>query len=372
MRRGGAWIACVGLVAVTAVVVTGDATPGRPDPYPLDSVLRLQDVQVLGTHNSYHERPDRPVLPLEPANYAHPPLNVQLAEEHVRSLEIDVFNEPKIPVMHSIMVDEQSNCPTLAACLRTVDAWSKANPGHLPVTLFIETKAIPTTTNRKTKRLIRQYATDHSLANWDGAGLARIEATVKRAFGRMLLTPDEVRGKRATLREAIVRDGWPTLRRTRGRVLVVLNAGRRLNGIYSKGAPSLQHKAMFVVSEPEDPSAAVISQDMPDQREFVSLVKDHFLVRTRSDAEGVEARADNLQRATTALDSGATIVATDYPVPDPDDRQVRGRPARQGRGPVQPDHRAEAVPQRLAREPGRPAPAVRSAFVPQPTRRLRS
>ena len=119
-------------------------------------MLRLQDVEVLGTQNSDHERPNRPVLPLEPANYAHPPLNVQLAQEHVRSLEIDVFNEPKIPVMHSIMVDEQSNCPTLAACLRTVDAWSKANPGHLPVTLFIETKAIPTTTNRKTKRLIRQ------------------------------------------------------------------------------------------------------------------------------------------------------------------------------------------------------------------------
>ena len=139
----------------------------------------------------------------------------------------------------------------------------------------------------------------------------------------MLLTPDEVRGKRATLREAIVRDGWPTLRRTRGRVLVVLNAGRRLNGIYSKGGPSLQHKAMFVVSEPGDPSAAVISQDMPDQREFVSLVKDHFLVRTRSDAEGVEARADNLQRATTALDSGATIVATDYPWPIPRSASLR-------------------------------------------------
>src|SRR6478672_7677443 len=114
MRRGGAWLACVALVAATAVVVTGDATPGRPDPYPLDGVLHLQDVQVLGTHNSYHMLPDRPVLPTEAANYAHPPLDVQLAEQRVRSLEIDVFNEPQIPVLHSIMVDEQSNCPRLA------------------------------------------------------------------------------------------------------------------------------------------------------------------------------------------------------------------------------------------------------------------
>ena len=165
---------CVGLVAVTAVVVTGDATPGRPDPYPLDSVLRLQDVQVLGTHNSYHERPDRPVLPLEPANYAYPPLNVQLAkQEHVRSLEIDVFNEPKIPVMHSIMVDEQSNCPrSPCACGR----WTRgrrrtraparhdlhrdqSDPDHHQPE---DQAGSPSSTS-----------TDHSAGELDGAGLAR-------------------------------------------------------------------------------------------------------------------------------------------------------------------------------------------------------
>ena len=317
MRRLGAWLACLVFLVTTAVAVTGDATPGRPDPYPFDGVLRLQDVQVLGTHNSYHERPDRPVLPLEPANYAHPPLNVQLAKEHVRSLEIDVFDEPAIPVMHSIMVDEQSNCPRLAACLRTVRAWSKANPGHLPITIFVETKAIPGSRSRTVRQLIHRYVADHSLTNWNGAGIARIDATVRRTFGRMLLTPDEVRGKRKTLRDAIVRDGWPTLRTTRGKVLVVLNAGERLIDVYRRGAPSLQHRAMFVASKPGDASAAVISQDVPDARTFVALVKEHFLVRTRSDAEGVEARADNLKRATTALASGATIVATDYPVPDP-------------------------------------------------------
>jgi hypothetical protein len=305
------------LLVTAAVVVTRDAPQGRPDPYPLDSVLRLQDVQVLGTHNSYHLRPDRPILPTEPANYAHPPLNVQLARQHVRSLEIDVFDEPAIPVMHSIIDDEHSNCPRLAACLRTVAAWSKANPGHLPVTIFIETKAVPGSRSRTIRQLIRLYAAGHSLTNWNGAGLARIDATVKRVFGPMLLTPDEVRGGRATLRDAILHDGWPTLQETRGKVLVVLNSGRELGAIYRKGAPSLQHKSMFVVSEPRDPSAAVISQDVPDEQEFVALVKEHFLVRTRSDAEGVEARADNVERATTAFTSGATIVATDYPVPDP-------------------------------------------------------
>jgi hypothetical protein len=40
-------------------------------------------------------------------------------------------------------------------------------------------------------------------------------------------------------------------------------------------------------------------------------------VKTAADADAVEARANNLTRATTALASGAQVIATDYPVPDP-------------------------------------------------------
>jgi hypothetical protein len=43
----------------------------------------------------------------------------------------------------------------------------------------------------------------------------------------------------------------------------------------------------------------------------------NFLVKTRSDSDAVEARAGDLTRATSALASGANVVATDYPVSDP-------------------------------------------------------
>jgi hypothetical protein len=46
------------------------------------------------------------------------------------------------------------------------------------------------------------------------------------------------------------------------------------------------------------------------------LVKDGFLVRTRADADTVEARANDTERRDRALASGAQIISTDYPAPD--------------------------------------------------------
>jgi hypothetical protein len=316
-RTAVALLLVLGLIG-SGALITSSAAANKPNPYPLDGVLRLQDVQMLGTHNSYHVRPtDRRVAPTEPANYAHPPLDVQLSRQGIRSLELDVFDQPGIPVFHSIMVDQDANCPDLRSCLRTVNRWSRKHPAHLPISIFVELKAPPYSSNPKVQKTIDRYAAQHHLRKWDGNGIARIDQQVKHVFGRTLLTPDAVRGRHHTLRDAIVRDGWPTLGKVRGKVLVVLNTSEDLLDVYRKGAPSLQKKAMFVVSSPEEPSAAVISRDEPVTDDFRTLAKEHFLVRTLADAEGVEAREDDLKRADTAFGSGATVVATDYPVPDP-------------------------------------------------------
>jgi hypothetical protein len=51
--------------------------------------------------------------------------------------------------------------------------------------------------------------------------------------------------------------------------------------------------------------------------QFSRLLGENLLVKTRADADAVEARAAEPARATAAIVSGATIVVTDYPVPDP-------------------------------------------------------
>ena len=92
------------LVLALAVVVVA-AGAGRAAN---DQPARLDDVRLLGTHNSYHLRPDRAITPGEPADYEHAPLAVQLAKQAIRSFELDAFNGPKFPVFHSLIVDSAS------------------------------------------------------------------------------------------------------------------------------------------------------------------------------------------------------------------------------------------------------------------------
>ena len=74
---------------------------------------------------------------------------------------------------------------------------------------------------------------------------------------------------------------------------------------------------MFVTADQHAPSAAVLKRDTPKEPEIRALVEQGFIVRTRADDRGIEARANDFRRATAAIRSGAQIVTTDYPVPDP-------------------------------------------------------
>ena len=74
---------------------------------------------------------------------------------------------------------------------------------------------------------------------------------------------------------------------------------------------------MFVDSNPREPSAAVLSMDVPEPELFAELTARHFLIKTRADADCVEARANDHTRADAALTSTAQIIITDYPVADP-------------------------------------------------------
>ena len=305
-RLGDASIAMV--LALTVSVAPAGAGGNGPD--------RLDDLRMLGTHNSYHQRPARELVPGEPADYAHPPLDAQL-DAGIRSLELDAYNAPTFPVFHSLIVDTASSCPTLEECLATIDTWSREHPKHEPLVLFFDPKVLPTNTNPNAQAAIDAAAAEQSITAWDAAGLDRVDALLRDTFGKRLITPDQVRGTRKTLREAVRKDGWPTVKDSRGKVLVTLIGEPALRDLYKVGAPSLQGRAMFVDSNPREPSAAVLSMDVPEPQRFAKLTAQHFLVKTRADADGKEARANDHTRADAAIASGAQIIVTDYPVADP-------------------------------------------------------
>ncbi|MEO6467843.1 MAG: Ca2+-dependent phosphoinositide-specific phospholipase C [Acidimicrobiia bacterium] len=294
------------LIALGLLIAScSSAAAPRASSFPRDATLRVNDIQVIGTHNSYHLRPPR-TLPLgDVADYQHPALDQQLDREGVRSFELDAFNGPSFPVAHTPVLDSATNCPTLSECLGVIERWSRAHPTHVPIFVLIEPK---------TQTIIF----DAQDQPWDAAAIQRLDATVRSVFRpRDLLTPDMVRAQSPTLRDAVTTRGWPTLAATRGRVALVLNTAGLERDLYLAGRPTLRGAPLFVTAEPDAPSAAVIKRDEPDEAEIRRLVRRGFIVRSRADDRGTEARANDFSRANAAVDGGAQLVTTDFPVPDP-------------------------------------------------------
>lgn len=305
------WSVVLATLAVAVLVPTGTGGAlGKKADGP-----RLNDIQILGTHNSYHRRPDRVVTATEGANYEHAPLDVQLDDQGIRNLEIDAYNGPDLPVFHSLLVDSEASCPTLRECLGTIAEWSDDHRRAVPLIVFIEPKRLPTNPVPGIQTAIDAEAERLGLAAWDAKAFDRLDRVVRNAFGRRLVTPDEVRGKRRTLRDAVLRDGWPLLADVRGGVLIVLNVAKELRALYLDGHRSLRDRPMFVPSHPDNEYAAFVKRDLPTLRTS-GVVEQGFLVSTRADANGSEARAGDLTRADAAIESGAHVVVTDYPVPD--------------------------------------------------------
>jgi hypothetical protein len=131
-----------GSVLVGEVTIPPHGMPEEPTvptkKYLLDATLRLNEIQLKGSHNSYHLWVDNG----EPEwAYDVPPLAVQLEYQGVRAFELDVhymygrFGVYQVPGWES-----RSTCPWLEECLAQILTWSNANPGHVPLIVYFETR----------------------------------------------------------------------------------------------------------------------------------------------------------------------------------------------------------------------------------------
>jgi hypothetical protein len=310
--------------------------------------VRLNQVQALGTHNSYHIQA-RPALfdglvaflpELISLEYTHVPLPEQFDTQGIRQIELDVFAdpvgglygnrpiltlfgddpvgpaelfEPGIKVLHVQDIDFETTCTTLVGCLRIVKAWSDRNRNHLPIMILVEAKddVIP-------DPLALGFVTPIPIGP---AELDPIDAEIRSVFPeRRLITPDSVRGGAATLEQAILDTGWPTLRNAKGKVMFALDNGGAVRDAYLAGRPNLEGRVMFASGDPGQAHAAFVKENDPlaDPARIPTLVADGYVVRTRADADTVQARTGDTTQRDAALTSGAQWVSTDYPVPDPD------------------------------------------------------
>ena len=108
----------------------------------MDDVLRMNHVQAVGTHNSYHVDPANGVPPW---SYTHRPLDEQLEEQGVRQFELDLyyygFETPShFEVFHLPSADDETTCRMFVDCLRRLADWSDAHPAHHPIVILLEPK----------------------------------------------------------------------------------------------------------------------------------------------------------------------------------------------------------------------------------------
>lgn len=202
--------------------------------------LKINQIQAVGTHNSYKQAISPAQMALlrsadprqaDGLDYAHPPLTAQL-EAGARQLEIDVLNDPEggryaaplamkmandlpydlaplkgpgLKVMHVQDIDYRSSCPTFTGCLAEIRAWSKAHPGHLPLLILL---------NLKEGGLNVPGAV--VAARFDAKAMDAVDAEILAVFSASdLITPDDVQGRHATLRQAVAAGAWPSLKAAR-------------------------------------------------------------------------------------------------------------------------------------------------------------
>ena len=267
----------------------------------LDDVLRLNHIQVKGTHNSYHLRPDLDYV-IPELDYEAAPIDEQLSLYGVRKLELDLWlfeEEAHYRVLHIPFLDTRSTCDAFTDCLSIVRDWSLAHPDHVPVYIFMELKD--------------GY---DSVAGRDPHGL--LEDEILSVFEPAhLLVPDEVRGAHGTLTAAIAADGWPLLGAVRGRIVFVMMGSENHRSAYSDGFTTLADRPVFVTAAAATPVGVIDKLDDPESAfdEIQSRVQAGQIIRTRADTPGVEAELTDPVRREAALASGAHVVSTDHPTP---------------------------------------------------------
>lgn len=302
--------------------------------------VRLNQIQVIGTHNSYHVAPAPAVMKLVTSikkdwaaaiDYTHRPLPEQFETLGIRQIELDVFadpkgglfakpigrnrdsgdigpdpnekgilNQPGFKVLHVQDVDFRSTVPTFAEGLSQIATWSKVHPKHVPIMVLVELKdqaqpLLPTKPVPFTEEL-----------------LGELETAIRHIF------PDDQRIlPRADMAKVIATSGWPTLDWCRGKVMFVLDNEGEIGERYRAGKWRKAHESavLFALRDESDPAAAVfkINDPVADFDRIQRLAKKGFMIRTRADADTVEARKNDVSRRDKAFASGAHWISTDFP-----------------------------------------------------------
>lgn len=333
-----------------------------------DSAVRMNEIQMMGTHNSYRLRPAAPLFNrlmqlrdiavgfgLDPyqLDYGHRPLAEQFTRLGARQIELDVFadpdgglysnrsfngsplilgpkppeasgepalDEPGFKVLHVQDLDYATHCLTFVACLTEVRDWSLANPNHLPIMILVELKDEPLPDGLDTIAGDNPPAVPPQITS---GLLDDLDEEIREVFDDgHVITPDSVRVDGKTLRESIVDDGWPTLADSRGKVMLGLDNTGSVSNLYAEGKPNLEGRMMFADrGSISAEGAAFFKRNSPGDPSIPELIAEGFMVRTRADVpydsllpdpDDPTGPARGIGSRRSAWASGASWLSSDY------------------------------------------------------------
>ena len=339
------------------------------------SDLRLNHIQVNGTHNSYHREPQPfeldafNLIRSDPQNYyySHASLGDQLSYQGVRSLELDLWPDPNpglyadplirritaynatsadswsytpiieaidtawnetmhkegTKVMHTADADVRAVCNRLMDCLALLRDWSNENPRHIPIIVDLEFKL--------TDSFLEEIG-GVTNPDWNSSTLGTVDSEIKSVLGAdanngtsKVIIPDDIRRSGLTLEESVLQYGWPTLEDSRGKFLFFMDnnpasttSNDGVRDAYIANHTSLEGRMIWTNSVEGQPDAAMIKENDPTgdyQAEIQRLVKKGYLIRSRADEPLSTVLSGDTSRRELAFSSGAQVVSTDFPVP---------------------------------------------------------
>ncbi|KAG7130384.1 hypothetical protein HYQ45_010764 [Verticillium longisporum] len=315
------------------------------------SATRMNQIQCVGSHNSYHLQPSAEELVIieqftpgasRDLKYSQPALDIQLNYQSVRSLELDVFADPEgghyakplirklagLPydrnhrwrergtkVLHIADADVHTTCVTLKHCLELVKGWSDAHRAHIPLPILIEF-------NESDPGLVLLGGAKAIPWN-DEELLAGLDAEIRAIFpADRLIVPDDLRRgvpANLTLEDAVLERGWPDLDSARGRVFFLMDNGpvSPIRTTYTAGHPNLEGRVLFTNAAEGDADCAFRKLNDPtgaaNTAAIQRAVQLNYWVRTRADVPLATLFSnDTTGMRDAALASGAQIVSTDF------------------------------------------------------------
>ncbi|SEJ19708.1 Phosphoinositide phospholipase C, Ca2+-dependent [Dyadobacter koreensis] len=301
--------------------------------------LPMNRIQVIGSHNSYKKAIDpalfkvlqrKDSVSVSKIDYEHVSIIDQL-DMGLLNLEIDIYADekggkyanpkglswaedqkdfdpdgtmkaPGFKIFHMVDIDFRSHYLTFSDFLQALKKWSEAHPDHNPVFVTMEAK------DDASKNAELTVPEKFSSKTFDEVDKALIEYLGKEH----LIVPDMVRGKYATLEEAVLKANWPTLKQARGKFVFILDDKGSKRDMYIAGHPSLKGRVLFANADPGTPEAAILFRNDSKLTEIKDLVEKGYIIRTRADADTQQARNNDNSNFIAACNSGAQIITTDY------------------------------------------------------------